>query len=91
MAKLYRVNGQIEDVKPANGSDFTLEELYALVDTNMVETLPTNDGRIMVICEEGKLRGKEENARATLLTVNVTAGDDMIVGNALVCDQGELQ
>lgn len=31
MAKIYRTNGDVENVEPKNGTDFRLEELSAIV------------------------------------------------------------
>lgn len=77
-----------QQVKPKNGSAFTLQEMYKLIGTDIIEIVSLGDGTILVIDEEGKLRKNPE--------VNITASamyrnrrkiyDDVIVGNAIYCD-----
>ena len=72
-------------VTPANGNDYSLEELQRLVDGRIeIVTLTTNS--IMVINEEGK--GKlPKNLRATVMAKALGAifPEDYIAGNALLC------
>lgn len=83
-AKLYKANGTILDVVPANGTDFQLEELQAMVD-GLIEIVPAGNGKIMVIDDDGKGKHKPLNNEATKIFVQ--AGyHDIIVGDALVCD-----
>ena len=74
--------GKRKAVKPANRV-WTLEELYKLIDTDIVEVVyATKDSNfILIIDEEGKLKNKETNIAATNLT-NLYPFD-VIVGNAL--------
>lgn len=82
-AQLIKENGEIINVAPQNGTDFSLEELQGYV-KGWIEIVRTHDGRIMVINEEGKLRSD--------MGVNIKAsslyryGDsDLIMGPAVVC------
>ena len=65
-AKLYKADGTIIEVVPANGTDFQLDELQAMVD-GYIEIVPAGNGKIMVIDEEGKLKGKPVNDAATII------------------------
>ena len=83
-AKLYKTDGTILEVVPANGTDFQLDELQAMVG-GYIEIIPVLRGKIMVLDEEGKLKGKPINDAATMIFMQ--AGFyDTIVGDALVCD-----
>jgi hypothetical protein len=96
MAKLLKFDGTTEIVVPADlASGFSLEELYVLIGCEIVEAIYLDDGTVMVIDEEGKLRaGFEErhNARATRL-LELAGGmlGDFITGNALICTMQEFQ
>lgn len=81
MAKIIFPNGAELEVIPSNGTDFSLKELSAIVG-GYIETVPTKDGQIMVVNEEGKIHHLSPNPKATELLKY----PDFIVGNALVCD-----
>ena len=97
MATLYRYNEpdnafatcEEETVEPKNGTDFTLEELQGYVG-GYIEIIHLNDGRIMVINEEGKLLGLPLNMLATIQYQLSYGPLDQIVGNALVCKNTEV-
>ena len=83
-AKLYKADGTILEVVPSNGSDFQLDELQAMVG-GYIEIVSAGKGKIMVIDNEGKLKGKPVNDAATMIFMQ--AGYyDIIAGDALVCD-----
>jgi hypothetical protein len=91
MAELLRADGTRETVTPKNGKTFEFKgEAYVMLDTDIIQIVPTNDGRIMLIDEEGKLRDHMQvNVAATALYRYGHA--DPIVGNALVCNTNEVQ
>ena len=91
MAKIYRANGEVETIKPKNGKDFQLEELQKIVGgyIEIIHLDATN--RLMVVDEEGKLKGYSYNEKATELIHNETFLDDFIVGNVLVCDKKQIK
>lgn len=61
-------NQTVENITPQNNSDFTLKELYKLIDTDIIQVLELYDNTIMIIDEEGKLKDKAEiNKLATQL------------------------
>lgn len=80
-AYIIKTSGEKKEVKPKNGTDFKLAELQAIVG-GYIEVVPTKDGKIMIVNEEGKLHGLELNPKATELL----GFPDIIVGDVLVCD-----
>lgn len=84
MAKLIATNGTVKEVKPANGKSFFLHEMQALVG-GLIEPVYLEDGKIMVVNEEGLLIGLDLNAKASAMT-GIT-----IVGPAIVCNDEEFQ
>lgn len=89
MAKIYRTNGDVENVEPKNGTDFQLEELSAIVG-GYIECLNFTDGSLLVCNEEGKLMNLPYNERATDL-VRKNGYNDYIVGDVLICNTGEVK
>ena len=55
-----------------------------------IQVIRLADGRSLVINEEGKLRELPLNVAATALYMVGRAWHDDIVGNALLCEKGEL-
>jgi hypothetical protein len=66
MATIFYPDGTSREVSPANGTDFQLDELRSIVGGH-IEIIPTRDGRIMVLNEEGKLEGLPANEEAGAL------------------------
>ena len=75
-----------EEVKPKNGTDFTLEELQEFVG-GYIEIITLGGGKIMVVNEEGWLLNLPPNWAAT---TRYGLGS-VIAGNALVCNDEEVQ
>ena len=90
MAKIYKVNGEILDIEPKNGSDFQLDELQGIVN-GYIEILPLNNDEIMVVNEEGKIYGLEFNSLASQRMLAAGYRGDYIVGDVLVCKNDEVQ
>lgn len=88
MAMLIKTDGQIEKVAPANGKDFTLEEMQKLVG-GLVEVVKTISGKYALINEEGKVNGLPINLKATAITV--LSLNDFICGDMVICNAGELK
>lgn len=84
-AKIYKADGSIIDVKPNNGTDFSLEELQEIVG-GYIEVVGLMDNEIMVINEEGKLIDLPFNETATQMYQEVDGFYDYIAGDVLVCD-----
>ena len=90
MATLFDPDGSEREVRPANGSDFKLDELQAFVG-GYIEIVHPQGRRwrqkLLVINEEGKLQGLPLNARASEI---YSAPFDVIVGPALLCHNREV-
>lgn len=86
-AKWIRVGGTIEAVAPKNGKDFTLEELRAFVG-GCIEIIhpPSDEGAILVVNEEGRLRDLPLNKVASAVY-----RDDFIVGDVLLCHTSQVR
>lgn len=90
-AKIIKTDGTSVEVQPANGRDFTLEEMQAIVGGD-IELVYLNDTEIMVVNEEGKIDDLDDNHAATLiLEENYPDTDDYIVGDVLVCDNEQIR
>ncbi len=91
MGKLIKVNGEEQDVAPANGSDFKLKELYDLLNCDLIEVIRTPDNKLMIIDEEGKLTNKKPNRKATELMEGAIFASDWIAGDALIINDNEFK
>lgn len=90
MAKIYKMNGEVLNIEPKNGSDFSLEELQGIV-RGYIEILPLDDDEIMVLNEEGKCKNLAINTMATYLLWDAGYHGDYIVGDVLVCKREEIK
>lgn len=88
MAQLYKVSGEIVEVSPKNGTDFTFEELQAFVD-GYIEIVPVFDTKYIVVNEDGRMKGLAHNELASAMVFGQVYGD--IVGDMLLCDRSEIQ
>lgn len=82
-ARLIDELGNISIIKPKNGTDFSLEELYELIECELVEVGRTNDNNLLIFDEEGKLKNKTINIIA--ISVYKHASHDCIVGKVVLC------
>lgn len=91
MAKLYKTSGEIVEIEPENGSDFSLEELQSFVDGH-IELVYLNEDEMMIVNEEGKLRNLPYNQNATA-RFNKEMGfrADYIAGDALICKHNQIK
>lgn len=86
MAKLFKSTGEVIDVSPDKGKTFSLERLQELVG-GYIEILPYR-GWLFVCDEEGKLKGKPLNVKAT---EEARRWFDPYVGDVLVCKRSEIK
>lgn len=82
-AFIYKVNGEIIPVTPINKKSFTLGELQDIVG-GYIQVIALQDGRLMILDEEGKLYGKSRNNTATNVAKDTLFNNDYIVGDVLV-------
>jgi hypothetical protein len=90
MAQIIKTNGEVIEAQPKNGTDFSLEELQGIVG-GYVEVVSIHYGQIIVLDEEGKLKGKDRNNKATELYRLRRLTTDFIVGDVLVCNDSEVR
>ena len=68
IAQLIKPNGEVAEITPSNGTDFSRDECYVLIGCSKVEIAPLSDCRTMLLDEEGKLNDNIEiNEKATEL------------------------
>lgn len=91
MATIYKAHGEVINIEPRNGKDFSLSELQAIV-SGYIEIVPLNGNSIMVVNEEGKLKGLAMNNAATRLYIEANPYVfDIICGDVLVCDNSQVK
>ena len=95
MATLMKIDGTTQEVFPQDKKrGFTLEELYKLVGGNcrLIEAPgPFNDGRLMIMDEEGKLNGQELNVEASEKFYKELGYKDLIMGNVIMVNNEEFK
>ena len=82
---LIKETGDVEIIRPQNGEDYSLEELQKAVD-GFIDIINLNNGKIMVLNDEGKFT-KGLNAAATFLAHihHSVAPRDYVAGDVVVC------
>lgn len=89
MGLWLKADGQREECAPANGVEFTVEELHALVG-GWIEVLRLGrTGRWLIVNEEGRLRNLPVNNVASMVYAAV-GGRDVIVGDAVIAEPHEI-
>ena len=84
-AKIIYTDKEAEDYTPKNGKTFELTEMQEIVG-GYVEPIRLNDGRVIIVDEEGKSKNKAVNIPATNILRRDHYTTDYIVGTAIVCD-----
>lgn len=84
-AKIIYTDKGAEDYTPNNGSTFELEELQEVVG-GYIEIVRLNDGRIIIVNEDGLSLNLPVNIEATNILRRDHSTTEYIVGNAIVCD-----
>ena len=84
-AKIIYTDKEAEDYTPKNGKTFELTEMQEIVG-GYVEPIRLNDGRIIIVDEDGKSKDKAVNIPATNILRRDHFTTDYIVGTAIVCD-----
>lgn len=83
MARIIRVDGTEEDL-----TDVSLESLQKAVG-GYIECVSTNNGKVLVINEEGKLMNLALNLKASQMYEHSL--HDQIFGDVVVCEDWELE
>ena len=84
-AKIIYTDKWAEEYTPKNGKTFALTEMQEIIG-GYVEPIRLNDGRIIIVDEEGKSKDKAVNIPATNILRRDHFTTDYIVGTAIVCD-----
>ena len=84
-AKIIYTDKEAEDYTPKNGKTFTLTEMQEIIG-GYVEPIRLNDGRMIIVDEDGKSKDKAVNIPATNILRRDHFTTDYIVGTAIVCD-----
>ena len=84
-AKIIYTDKEAEDYTPKNGKTFALTEMQEIIG-GYVEPIRLNDGRMIIVDEDGKSKCKAVNIPATNILRRDHYTTDYIVGNAIVCD-----
>ena len=92
-AKLIKPKGSAEDVSPKNGKSFTLDEVYELLEVQMVEVVRLKDGLILICDEEGLFKSNPViNTEATRMYQESAKTQSVgIVGNAILCSSKQFK
>ena len=77
---LISANGREKVVMPANGTDFKLREVQKMVG-GYVEVVYLRDGRIMLVDEEGLLKGLPLNRAASRMAGRPIVGEALVMPN----------
>ena len=89
-AKIVYPDKDSEDYTPKNGKTFALTEMQEIVG-GYIEVIRLNDGRLIIVNEEGLLQGLPVNIEATNILRRDHSTTQYIVGNAIVCDSDMIE
>lgn len=84
-AKIIYTDKEAEDYTPKNGKTFALTEMQEIIG-GYIEPIRLNDGRVIIVDEDGKSKNKAVNIPATNILRRDHFTTDYIVGTAIVCD-----
>ena len=89
---IVKADGTITKTCPANGTDYSLEEMQQIVG-GYIEIISSQDGKeIMVLNEEGMLiDGMKHNEVATAKAWTWGYVGNFIMGDVLICDQSHVK
>ena len=89
MAKLVKVNGDIITVTPRKGKVFSSDELHEFVG-GYIEVISQPNGEFLICDEEGKLKNKPINRKASIIWAEHYGPTDVIVGDVVICGKDEI-
>ena len=88
MSAVLVKDGCMRPVVPMNGKKFTLQELQSLVD-GYIEYVHLGNGKVLVVDEDGKRKGKLVNMIATSW-LRTDGRCDYICGAALLAEEAQV-
>ena len=87
-ALLYKTDYSVEEIQPANGRYFKLEEMQKYVG-GLIEIIPLDgeglEDKLLVVNEEGKLINLPFNLFATVEWEKYYGQTDYVSGDAIIC------
>lgn len=95
--KAYVINleGDRLPIEPANGSDFTLNELYAAIGDGCecITIHRLESERLMIVDDDGYSKNKPTNVVATMLaaTARFAMAERGIVRNVVICADDQIK
>lgn len=84
-AKIIYTDKEAEEYTPKNGKTFALTEMQEIIG-GYIEPIRLNDGRMIIVDEDGKSKDKAVKIPATNILRRDHFTTDYIVGTAIVCD-----
>lgn len=88
--KLVKTTGEIRTINPAKkGEKMTLAEMQDAVG-GPIEIILLNPAVMLIVNEEGKLKSLPINIPATVLYQDLCHTTDVIVGDAILANKGEV-
>lgn len=94
MAQIIKTTGEVIEVAPKNGTDFSLEEMQEIVNhkgNHYIEVIYLQNNKLMIVNEEGKLINAPINRKATDVFMLSFGACDVVCGNVLVCDENQVK
>ena len=82
-SKLIKADGTIKEISPKNNGFFGLEELQELVG-GYIEVIYLPSDTIMIVNEEGKLKGLPTNLNATKILYEYYKVTNILVGDVVL-------
>ena len=89
---LIKSTGETKKIKPKNGLNFELHELYDILNCKLIQLVNTVDGKLIILDEEGKLNeGWKENINDKATKLYEYGKYDPIVGDVLICNNNQIK
>lgn len=89
-AQLIKTDGTETDIEPREGRYFRLKELQEYVD-GYIEVHALDDGRLIVINEDGLAMGLPQNPLATVAAHNLFTTENGVVGDVVICNSDQME
>lgn len=86
---LVKCTGTLQPIRPMNGESYTLLEMQHYVG-GYIETVNMGNGKVLIVDEEGKLKGKLPNRIATGW-LQVEGIHDFVAGDAMLIDRKRIK
>lgn len=86
---LAKCTGTLQPIRPMNGESYTLTEMQHYVG-GYIETVNVGSGKVLIVDEEGKLKGKLPNRIATGW-LQQEGIHDWVAGDAMLIDREHIK